>query len=840
MFRRTAQKLIPSHLFVCALALSACTFSGSKSSLNPELKEPTSSGEPPHVLSDRLWRLLPSSQTSAEQFGKSRLGKQVVSLLGRPLKSSDHNILIALSQLIGAQRMVRIGQAVEARSLATSVLNTPELAVGFYRSALRFLALSDIIELTDLASEAPEQLDTPRSPHTDFNTFQNRQCATACSTVGWQTLVLVQPQLFTPTGYRRTLLSPQALKNEGMTTPRWLQKLWTSTESESSKPSVTAEPEQTANRELAQTLKLRTLADARRWNEAYTLASKISAEKESIKESKRQESGCRAAYIYSQMVLAQSFRMRQDRKQFAAYQDKFMQALDSSTCTASDFGMESDRFESFRLDGRLWLARLEWEQNKNPQAFHTARQALNQALTLQSWEHYYDAAKILVGRIGFEMLNPSENIALLASLETHTPESETDEFPTWLNSRKGLIHFLEGDYNRSQKSFEKVIEKTTDNFTRAMAFYWKGRTDKAKNENTDSENSLISAGQTDPLSIYDIFSGQLMQSKSGRASTQAPRAFVGDWSAEYAAWMDVSENSPLKILSTSPVTPIVMTPKNATNEATPKSVDQFENSLQTSILLFLIHKALALESNDRDFLEMMSASNELSPELLRAEIKFLRSSFNSLTQETNEILPKAHQIAWLTNAMGDFANAILFVGRLRNTIGWDNDYLPFLYFIFYPRPYVTQFKAASEQCGVDIDLLYAISRQESLFQSSVKSPAGAIGLMQLLPSTARRILAQFPEHRDGKKINLTDPATNTLAGSCYLRDLLKRYNGNLAYAIAAYNAGEGAVDTWISRREKIPDIPYFIEFIPYAETQTYVQRVLRNYYNIKWIYQEKN
>jgi soluble lytic murein transglycosylase-like protein len=58
----------------------------------------------------------------------------------------------------------------------------------------------------------------------------------------------------------------------------------------------------------------------------------------------------------------------------------------------------------------------------------------------------------------------------------------------------------------------------------------------------------------------------------------------------------------------------------------------------------------------------------------------------------------------------------------------------------------------------------------------------------------------------------------------------------MTFAVAAYNAGEAAVDKWVSTRQKLEDVPFFIEFIPYAETKNYVQKVLRNYYNIKWIY----
>jgi hypothetical protein len=746
---------------------------------------------------------------------------------------------VALRQLIAAQRSIRKGEVAAARAYTSAVLNTQSLSLAMYQSALRYLTMADIIELTDKVSAATIEIDLPRSPLNDFNSLQNLQCSSVCSSEGWQTLVRENPNLFTVTGYRRSLLSDQHFRSEGMSAPRWLKKLWDSHIAEPAKVIVMTEAGEKKNLELTKTLQLRTLTDSRRWNDAFTLASKINIASEKQRLDKKSQDSCRPALTFSQFVLAQSFRMRQDRKQFAFYQDRLMTLLDSSHCRALDFGMEDEQFEAFKLDGRLWLARLEWEQNKNPQAFHTARTALNDALRLKSWEHYFDAAKIIVGRVGYEMLDPSENIALLASLESAVAEAESDDFPAWLNSRKGLIQYLAGDYNNSQKSFEKVIEQTSDNFTRAMAFYWIGRTSRKVSNDSESENSLLASGRTDPLSIYDIFSGQLLESKSGRASTQAQRAFSGNWQDEHKAWMSISESSPLKILTSEPITPLETKSPHVNEESNIDSARQFEDSLRSTLLIFALQKAIEPNLSQSDRFDQISNSPELPGELIRNETRHLRRAFTDLSSLTNKVLPKAHQVAWLTHAAGDFASAILFVGRLRNVIGWDSDYLPFLYFIFYPRPFYQEFLTASQTCEVDIDLLYAISRQESLFQSSVKSPAGAIGLMQLMPSTAKRILAQ-QSNQIGQSIDLTHPATNTLAGSCYLRDLLKRYNNNLAYAIAAYNAGEGAVDSWIARREKLSDIPYFIEFIPYSETQTYVQRVLRNYYNIKWIYQNQN
>src|SRR6202035_663862 len=96
-------------------------------------------------------------------------------------------------------------------------------------------------------------------------------------------------------------------------------------------------------------------------------------------------------------------------------------------------------------------------------------------------------------------------------------------------------------------------------------------------------------------------------------------------------------------------------------------------------------------------------------------------------------------------------------------------------------------------------------KAESGYNTAALSPKGAIGLMQLMPGTAQVFNAD--PH---------DPAQNVEAGAAYLRELLIKYDGDARRALAAYNAGPGAVD-------KYNGVP------PYAETQTYIERVLRNY-----------
>ncbi len=134
--------------------------------------------------------------------------------------------------------------------------------------------------------------------------------------------------------------------------------------------------------------------------------------------------------------------------------------------------------------------------------------------------------------------------------------------------------------------------------------------------------------------------------------------------------------------------------------------------------------------------------------------------------------------------------------------------------------------------GIDPLVLHAVIRQESLFQSDVLSPAGAVGLMQLMPRTAaeaaRKEKMPKPNSRD-----LLRPAVNVRLGAAYLSRLVKGYGGDYFRAVAAYNAGEVAVGRWWQRSNGDPAA--FLEGINYKETRFYLRRVFLNllqYYRI--------
>ena len=129
-------------------------------------------------------------------------------------------------------------------------------------------------------------------------------------------------------------------------------------------------------------------------------------------------------------------------------------------------------------------------------------------------------------------------------------------------------------------------------------------------------------------------------------------------------------------------------------------------------------------------------------------------------------------------------------------------------------------REASSDHNIDFELLQALIAAESGFDASAVSPKGAIGLMQIMPATARRYGVEGDRKMALEK-KLTDPKINIKTGTRYLRDLINMFPGQLELAIAAYNAGEGAVQR---AGNQIPN---------YKETQAYVKTVLQLYNVLK-------
>ncbi|OCG06993.1 hypothetical protein A9G13_08385 [Gilliamella sp. wkB178] len=170
----------------------------------------------------------------------------------------------------------------------------------------------------------------------------------------------------------------------------------------------------------------------------------------------------------------------------------------------------------------------------------------------------------------------------------------------------------------------------------------------------------------------------------------------------------------------------------------------------------------------------------------------------------------AYQKGW-----GDLSIQATIVGKL-----WDNwtERLPIMYNDFYIQ--------ALNDKAIPLSYALAISRQESAFDSSVQSPTGASGLMQLMPATAKETAKKVSSVTYYSPSQLFDPQINIQLGTYFLNNLYLLNDNNRILASAAYNAGPNRVKRWLNTSDGKLDVIAFIDSIPFTETRNYVKNVL--------------
>ncbi|MFC3282973.1 transglycosylase SLT domain-containing protein [Litchfieldella rifensis] len=175
---------------------------------------------------------------------------------------------------------------------------------------------------------------------------------------------------------------------------------------------------------------------------------------------------------------------------------------------------------------------------------------------------------------------------------------------------------------------------------------------------------------------------------------------------------------------------------------------------------------------------------------------------------------EARALADYAERQGWYAKLIqtTITGAMWNALDWR-----------FPAAFRDSFLKWGGVTGVDPYLLMGIARRESAYNPKALSPAGARGLMQLMPGTATLVSRQLGIADPGP-YGILDPEVNIRLGSTYIRDMLERYRGNRLAATAAYNAGPGRVDRWL--RDAPQEFDLFVESIPYRETREYVQAVM--------------
>jgi soluble lytic murein transglycosylase len=204
---------------------------------------------------------------------------------------------------------------------------------------------------------------------------------------------------------------------------------------------------------------------------------------------------------------------------------------------------------------------------------------------------------------------------------------------------------------------------------------------------------------------------------------------------------------------------------------------------------------------------------------------------------------RAHELYMLlltTDARREWENAVvrmdnrqqLVAGKLADEWKWYDTALLTLakanYFsdldIRFPLAHSEAVTREAESRKLDPAWVYAVARQESAMSPDARSPAGALGLMQLMPSTGKAV-AKTLNYPIGDTAQLLEPDTNIHLGTYYLRQVLDRFDNNAVLATAAYNAGPHRVSTWFPEQGKI-DADIWVESMPFHETRQYVRRVM--------------
>lgn len=208
------------------------------------------------------------------------------------------------------------------------------------------------------------------------------------------------------------------------------------------------------------------------------------------------------------------------------------------------------------------------------------------------------------------------------------------------------------------------------------------------------------------------------------------------------------------------------------------------------------------------------------PALLRIQelmavdwVKSSRSEWHHLLTEADE--DDLTGIAQLASEWQDYPQAIRSLAAAKE---WDNLDLRF------PTPHKQPVMQSAEKHQIDPAWIYGIIRRESAFNPETHSSAGAVGLMQLMPQTAKYIGKQIGVKKTSFK-DLVSAQNNIQLGSAYMRYLSDKYDGNIVLATAAYNAGPHRVQRWTQDLRKFP-ADQWVDTIPFTETRAYVKAVL--------------
>ena len=432
-----------------------------------------------------------------------------------------------------------------------------------------------------------------------------------------------------------------------------------------------------------------------------------------------------------------------------------------------------------KIDSLLWAARYQALLGNYRRAIILARRALvdsRQQLATgkgsksQLLEYIAESYHILAFRVAVERNNYRQAIIYGNDALQYKLNDDWRERFLWYN---GLYHYLSANWQEAEGFWQKSLREFPESTITPRILFWLAMA--GQRQDKDVDHFLVRLERDHPLSYYTIVA---LPQVSGRMP----------WYSGYR-----------------------------------------RSHLQQRITT----------NHNLDLSAYRRQDHQLARPLLRVEILIAARLFELAKVELRELETRLGKrsladhrdlrlyVTRLYLAAHDYVRAIVSNG---NIAGNDDSYWhkwPEQLLVSFPKPFNDLFKREAFTNDIPIELLLAISRQESAFQTQAESRAGARGLMQLLPATAKTI-ADNHELEFRGPASLAEPSTNIKLATLHLRQLLNRYDNDLVITAAAYNAGKEAVDMWLQRRNH-SDQQIWIELIPFGETKNYVKNVQRNY-----------
>ena len=405
-----------------------------------------------------------------------------------------------------------------------------------------------------------------------------------------------------------------------------------------------------------------------------------------------------------------------------------------------------------------------------------------------------DDALFLTGNIYRETGDVKEERRFYGHLAQTYPESKYADSALWWIA---WSYHTVGDFRKAEKAFQELISRYPRSFLVNQAFYWQGRTAERKGELSRAAAYYKRVLKKGPYTYYGY-----------RAAERLVRLETTD---VVAAADGFADSAPAGAEGPCP-------------DDSPGSIDAEDGP---PVWTEETKQVLSSEPWFRKTLELM-------------HLDMKKEAAQELWLLQDRVSRKRGMLIGLSKAffeLGDYYRSLTLVVRKyeRYLDGPANGVSGDLWLLAYPQGYWESILSYSRKYGQDPFFIAAIIREESQFSPEALSPAGARGLMQVMPATGEQV-ARSIKLPDFDRRKLFDSDTGINIGTRYISQLMKRFKGDPLLVAAAYNAGPEAAAGWVAKNGYNGERDVFVEMIPYAETRGYVKKVLRNYAEYKRIY----